>query len=87
MPTDATSENMENFPQPIPRHEFLTMAKSSKMPLRDVQAIVNSSRTNALAAMSAMNLSEDRAEALDYYLGHMEAVGRTFSDRKLPHLR
>jgi len=46
----------KTFLQQFPRHEALTMAKSTKMAVRDVQAIVNASRTNALAAMSAMNL-------------------------------
>jgi hypothetical protein len=45
------------------------MAKMSNI---DLQALVNSSRDDALAAMSAINLSEDRAKALDYYLGHMD---------------
>ncbi len=41
------------------------------MQTRDVQALVNSARTDSLAAMSAINLSEERARAMDYYLGEM----------------
>jgi hypothetical protein len=44
----------------------------AKMSTSDLQALVNSSRDDALAAMSAINLSEDRAKAMDYYLGHMD---------------
>jgi hypothetical protein len=45
------------------------MAKMSNL---DVQALVNSARSDSLAAMSAINLSEERADAMDYYMGRME---------------
>jgi hypothetical protein len=44
----------------------------AKMFTLDLQALVNSSKTDALAAMSAINLSEERARAIDYFLGHMD---------------
>ena len=43
----------------------------AKMSMMDLQALVNSAKTDALAAMSAAQLSEERARAMDYYLGHM----------------
>jgi len=39
----------------------------------DVQAFVNSEKQNALAAIQAAKLMEERADAMDYYLGRMEA--------------
>jgi hypothetical protein len=47
-------------------------AKSKKMSLLDLKTMVASEKASALAAMSAAGLSEDRADAQDYYLGHME---------------
>jgi hypothetical protein len=44
----------------------------AKMSLLDLQALCTSAREDALAAMSAINLSEERAKAMDYYLGHMD---------------
>ena len=44
----------------------------AKMSTSDVQALVNSARTDALAAMSAMQLTEARAQAMEYYLGEMQ---------------
>lgn len=46
--------------------------KAKKMAPADVAALVNSARTDSLAAMSAMELSEERARAMDYYLGEMQ---------------
>jgi hypothetical protein len=43
-----------------------------KMSPLDLQAMINGSKSDALAAMSDAQLSEDRADAMDYYLGHME---------------
>ena len=43
----------------------------AKMSTQDVEALVNSARTDSLAAMSAIQLSEERARAMDYYLGEM----------------
>jgi hypothetical protein len=39
----------------------------AKMSTLDLQALVNSSRTDLLAALSAINLSDERAKAMDYY--------------------
>lgn len=38
----------------------------------DVAALVNSARADSLAALSAMDLVEERSKAMDYYLGHMD---------------
>lgn len=43
------------------------------MPLADVQTIVGAARADALASMSAARLAEERADALDYYMGNMNA--------------
>ncbi|WP_235999378.1 portal protein [Bradyrhizobium uaiense] len=37
-----------------------------------VQSLVGSQRADALAAMSAAQLAEERARAMDYYLGNMD---------------
>lgn len=37
----------------------------------ELQAIVQASRYNAMAAFTAANLQSERADALDYYMGHM----------------
>src|ERR1700749_2859727 len=47
--------------------------KPKKMDTADVRAMVNAERVDALAAISAAGLAEDRARALDYYLGNMES--------------
>jgi hypothetical protein len=44
----------------------------AKMTLDDLQAMVASEKRDALAAMSSAQLSEDRADAMDYYLGNMD---------------
>ena len=44
----------------------------AKMTTDDLQALVDSARYDALAAMSAINLSSERARAMDYYLGEMD---------------
>src|SRR3982074_3986808 len=44
----------------------------SKMSVSDLKAMLASEKTNALAAISAARLAEDRADAMDYYLGNME---------------
>jgi hypothetical protein len=44
----------------------------AKIFTRELQAPVNSSRNYTLAAMSAVDLSEDCAKVMDYYLGHMD---------------
>ncbi|HEX5509846.1 MAG TPA: hypothetical protein VFX37_15200 [Pseudolabrys sp.] len=43
----------------------------AKLSPDQVQALVGSARGDALAAMSAIELSEERAKAMDYYLGDM----------------
>src|SRR5205085_1814645 len=43
----------------------------SKMSTSDLKAMLASEKTDALAAISAARLAEDRADAMDYYLGHM----------------
>jgi hypothetical protein len=42
------------------------------MTLDDLQAMVASEKRDALAAMSSAHLSEERADAMDYYLGNMD---------------
>ena len=42
-----------------------------KMSITDVKAMLASEKANALAAMSAARLAEERADAMDYYLGDM----------------
>ena len=43
-----------------------------KMSVLDLKAMLASEKANALAAISAAQLAEERADAMDYYLGHME---------------
>ncbi|WJR76481.1 hypothetical protein [Bradyrhizobium sp. NP1] len=42
-----------------------------KMSTSDLKAMLASEKANALAAMSAARLAEERADAMDYYLGDM----------------
>ena len=42
------------------------------MSVADVKALLSSEKADALAAISAAQLSEERADALDYYLGDMD---------------
>src|SRR5579871_3582773 len=42
-----------------------------KMSVLDLKAMLASEKANALAAISAARLAEERADAMDYYLGHM----------------
>lgn len=42
-----------------------------KMEYDELQAIVTASKSDALAAMTSMQLSEDRAKAMNYYNGDM----------------
>src|ERR1700739_3670700 len=46
--------------------------KPRKLSVSDVQAFVNSEKQNALAAIQAAKLMEERADAMDYYLGRRE---------------
>src|SRR3984893_14299965 len=43
----------------------------SKMSVRDLKSMLASEKANALAAISAARLMEERADAMDYYLGDM----------------
>jgi hypothetical protein len=43
-----------------------------KMSTSDLKAMLASEKANALAAISAARLAEERADAMDYYLGHMQ---------------
>jgi hypothetical protein len=43
----------------------------SKMSVLDLKAMLASEKANALAAIAAAQLMEDRADAMDYYLGDM----------------
>jgi hypothetical protein len=43
-----------------------------KMTVNDLRPMLAAQKADALAAMSAAQLSEDRADAMDYYLGNME---------------
>lgn len=42
-----------------------------KMSIADVKAMLASEKADALAALSAARLAEERADAMDYYLGDM----------------
>jgi hypothetical protein len=44
----------------------------SKMSVSDLKALLDSEKADALAAISAAQLSEERADALDYYFGDMD---------------
>jgi hypothetical protein len=44
----------------------------TKMSVLDLKSMLASEKANALAAISAAQLAEERADAMDYYLGHME---------------
>src|ERR1700730_16478593 len=44
----------------------------SKMSVLDLKAMLASEKSNALAAISAARLMENRADAMDYYLGDMD---------------
>src|SRR5262249_56740577 len=43
----------------------------TKMSTSDLKAMLAAEKANALAAISAARLMEDRADAMDYYLGDM----------------
>ena len=47
------------------------MAKSKPIDEVELQSIVQAARYNAMAAFTASNLQSERADALDYYMGHM----------------
>jgi hypothetical protein len=44
----------------------------SKMSTSDIKAMLAAEKSDALAAISAAQLAEERADAMDYYLGHMQ---------------
>jgi hypothetical protein len=43
----------------------------AKMPMSDLKAMLAAEKADALAAASAAKLAEERADAMDYYLGNM----------------
>jgi hypothetical protein len=43
----------------------------AKMSALDVKTMLSAEKASALAGMSAAQLMQDRADAMDYYLGHM----------------
>jgi hypothetical protein len=43
----------------------------SKMSLIDLKALLSAERYDALSAMAASKLSDERASALNYYMGNM----------------
>lgn len=47
-------------------------AKRKRMPLLDLQVLVAAEKSSALAASTASFLAEDRARAMDYFLGDMD---------------
>lgn len=47
------------------------MAARKKMPNLDLKVLLESEKTSALAAVTSAQLSEDRARAMDYFLGDM----------------
>jgi hypothetical protein len=49
--------------------EVCLMAKMSTL---DLTTMLSAEKASALASMSAANLMSDRADAMDYYLGHMQ---------------
>lgn len=48
-------------------------AKPKRLTTEDVQAFCASEKENALAAIASAKLMEERADAMDYYLGNMAA--------------
>src|SRR6266581_3618946 len=44
----------------------------AKMSLQDLKPLLAAEKASALAAITAAQLSEERADAMDYYLGDME---------------
>ena len=44
----------------------------AKLSVDDIKTMLASEKSSAMAALSAANLADDRANAMDYYLGHME---------------
>ena len=47
------------------------MALVAKMSVSDLRAMVNAEKASAMAATQAANLMGERADAMDYYQGHM----------------
>ena len=44
----------------------------AKIPSSDLRAMLGAERADALAAISASKLSEERSDAMDYYFGNMQ---------------
>src|SRR6478736_9408659 len=50
---------------------FRKRIQMPKIPVSDLKSMLASEKANALAAISAARLMEERADAMDYYLGDM----------------
>lgn len=50
----------------------MAAAKSKKMDRLDLKVLLGAEKQSALAALSAAQLMEDRARAMDYFLGNMD---------------
>jgi hypothetical protein len=65
---------MRNAPE-CRAHAFtsfkLRISPMPKMSILDLKAMLAAEKADALAAISAARLAEERADAMDYYLGHM----------------
>ena len=46
--------------------------KPEKMAVDDIRVMVNAAKADAMAAMSQAQLAQDRAQAMEYYLGRMD---------------
>ncbi|WP_315586277.1 MULTISPECIES: hypothetical protein [Bradyrhizobium] len=66
--TGATACQNSDLRRHIPIPRFSIMAKMSTS---DLKAMLASEKADALAALSAARLAEERADAMDYYLGDM----------------
>lgn len=53
----------------------------ARMPIADLQAILQSEKSDALSGMNATKLGQDRADAMDYYLGDMARDMPALPDR------
>jgi uncharacterized protein YjbK len=58
----------------------------AKMSAIDLKALLSAERYDALSAMAASKLSDDRASALNYYMGNMAKTCRlrTAAARRCP---
>jgi hypothetical protein len=58
-------------PAMMPKPDCSEGNQMSKMSVLDLKSMLASEKANALAAISAARLMEERADAMDYYLGDM----------------